>query len=591
VITPAWAIHGGSNANEGEFPSVVAIEAFDASTQTWYLLCTGAYLGGYSVLTAAHCVDGQQPTGLRVMANSISLSTGGTTSNVVSYAIHEAYNTGTVTLSNDIAILNVADNLSSFTPPVQLPLSNWPVPGTDDPDPTAGQVCSVVGWGRTASNVMPDILQQATMTAISTATANQILSDVGGAIVGDNQLALYDFSQAVTMDSGDGPVFCNSGGTTFLAGIRSWNVSSSGPALASYPSVTTRVSAYLDWISNAAPPSDPFPIPFPQMPDNGGSTLPKLQLVTISFQGDTQWDGSFTSTDADQFGDFIVQSQWLQTVTADYRTSSPFVATHLANYVMPPYAGGPVEIPALLQQLIDNQQVPLPADTSGLLYAFYVPGGEACQTVEYPGYSYHNFTTVNGVEVAYVRSCGNALFSLGSVGASHEVAEAITDPFLNAYSFSGTGPWAHQGEVGDACEGSTTTEGGWPLATIWSNSAAKKAESPCIPAPAMYHNVSPSGPLTWDQWDTTPIVLQPNVSVTVTLRGWSYPADASPWNLETVQSGSFPVTVSFSGPVSDVKSVDMTLTANGTSGQSAWVDVRSSQPGGYGVWPFRVQMQ
>jgi hypothetical protein len=97
------------------------------------------------------------------------------------------------------------------------------------------------------------------MTAISAKTANNLLAPVLGPdpvpwVVND-QLALYDSRHEVTMERGDGLAFCTSGGRTYLAGIQSWGIlsSSSGMFLASYPTVTTRVSAYLDWISANMP--------------------------------------------------------------------------------------------------------------------------------------------------------------------------------------------------------------------------------------------------------------------------------------------------------------------------------------------------
>jgi hypothetical protein len=54
---------------------------------------------------------------------------------------------------------------------------------------------------------------------------------------------------------------------------------------------------------------------FPRMPSHGGATLPKLQLQTVTFAGDPMKRG------ARQFGSFIVGSQWLQTITAEYGPS------------------------------------------------------------------------------------------------------------------------------------------------------------------------------------------------------------------------------------------------------------------------------
>jgi hypothetical protein len=256
LSTPAWAIQGGSNAEPGEFPWSVSIETWDRSAQTWDHICTGAYLGQRAVLTAAHCVGRLPATGLRVMGGTISRSdlTHAQISGVVSYKVNENYGVGTGDYPNDIAIVYLDDDLT-YCGSVPLPRYHWPETPPDPctPDPTAGETCSVVGWGLTStSNVPPDILQVATMTAISTKTANNLLAPVlnlepePSPWVVNDQLALYDSRHQVTMERGDGLAFCTSGGRTYLAGIQSWGVMSSGMDLASYPTVTTPVSAYLD---------------------------------------------------------------------------------------------------------------------------------------------------------------------------------------------------------------------------------------------------------------------------------------------------------------------------------------------------------
>jgi hypothetical protein len=262
MSTPAWAIEGGSNAAPGEFPSVVEIER--RSSETWDFSCTGAYLGNGAVLTAAHCVDGLLPTTLRVMGGSISRSdlSAAQIIDVVGYQVHENYLIGTGEYPNDIAILYLASSFDSRCPSAPLPHQQWPVPTPQPPtpDPLAGESCSVVGWGPTStSNVASDILQQGTMTALSTASADYRFRrwpppGCPQCSVDNQELALYDTRQTVTMTRFDGPVFCKSNGVTVLAGIQSWGVvNSSGRALASYPTVATRVSAYLGWIGANMP--------------------------------------------------------------------------------------------------------------------------------------------------------------------------------------------------------------------------------------------------------------------------------------------------------------------------------------------------
>jgi Trypsin len=253
LSTPAWAIHGGSNAAPGEFPGVVSIERLSGTT--WQHTCTGANLGNGAVLTAAHCVAGLSPAALRVKGGSISRSDPAGTQivNVATYKINENYLSGAGKFPNDIAIINLSND---FPNPDDVGSVHLPPPGFVPPNP--GGPVSVVGWGLTElrSLVQPDILQSAVMANISTVAANGLLvgliaaDPIPSPWVVDQQLALYDSTLKVTMDAGDGLAFALSNGQQVLAGIQSWGIASASGigTLASYPAVTTRVSSYFDWI-------------------------------------------------------------------------------------------------------------------------------------------------------------------------------------------------------------------------------------------------------------------------------------------------------------------------------------------------------
>jgi Trypsin len=257
--TPAWAITGGANASPGEFPSVVSIQRLGA---TWSHSCMGAYLGGRSVLTSASCLDGASASSIRAVGGLYDRSNESTAqiSNAVAYKVNPNYGMGTSTNPNDIAIVHLDRSFDEpLCPPEVLPPIHWwpwaPQPicyNCVDGDPNAGIVSEVVGWGRTSStNTLPNILQKGSMEVMNGLDANRLLGSVLGAPqVNNMQMALIDPPGMVTMSNGDGLVYEPSGnGGRVLAGIRSWGISSNGTTLASYPTVTTRVSAYLDWIA------------------------------------------------------------------------------------------------------------------------------------------------------------------------------------------------------------------------------------------------------------------------------------------------------------------------------------------------------
>lgn len=346
------------------------------------------------------------------------------------------------------------------------------------------------------------------------------------------------------------------------------------------------------------------PIPLPDIPSGGGPVLPSLQLVTVAFQGDTQNDNSLTGADASAFGDFVVHSKWLQTVTADYRTGSSFVASHVAHHDLPPYPGGAVDVPTLLTNAFNSSVIPFPTNPGGYLYEVFVPQA-GCSG----GASRHDSFTYGGYYVAWAQVCGNAVFMPGERAASEEIIEAITNPYGNGFNFSQGPimPWTDQGEVVDACSGiPLAAEGGYTLATAWSNSAANVGgRSPCVPAPGAYYNVVPTSPISFDEADTTPVTAQVGSTVNVTLTGWALGASSTAtWEVTaafmegvTVQpklvgtQGSLPgsVIVGVKKPIT----LQITVPAGTGHGTTSWVDVTSHYPGGSqstAVWPIAISI-
>jgi trypsin len=245
--TPAAAIVGGTNAIDGEFPPAVSIE-FQGS-----YACIGAYLGARSVLTTAHCVDGRPAGQFRVRGGTNEYANGGQVIDVVSSQMHEQFGVGQATYANDIAILQLRSSFDESWPWPEL-LAAAVLPA-DNANQFVGTTCQAVGWGRTGPTLLlSTLLQRAPMPVILTEEAQTRFASVWGAVhVWDNQMGLFDSEGLVTMEAGDGLVFCPSSGLTVLTGIRSWGVSSNGSALATYPTTTTRISSYLNWISNNTP--------------------------------------------------------------------------------------------------------------------------------------------------------------------------------------------------------------------------------------------------------------------------------------------------------------------------------------------------
>jgi secreted trypsin-like serine protease len=241
-------IIGGSDAAQGVWKWQLSQERFGS---IWSHSCGASLLSTTKALSASHCVDGTTPGVLRVIAGLYDRSNtaGSQISNCASYTMHERYQVDAPTYSNDVAIINLV------TPIVlggNVALLTLP---PDNSNNFAGTTCTITGWGRTSnSNILPNILQEANIGIITTSQCQTRMTGVSGVTVWDGHICLYDTAQNIGSCNGDsgGPLNCpNGAGGYWVAGVTSWGISSAlGNCLQTYPSVYTRTSYYLDWISS-----------------------------------------------------------------------------------------------------------------------------------------------------------------------------------------------------------------------------------------------------------------------------------------------------------------------------------------------------
>lgn len=248
-----------------------------------------------------------------------------------------------------------------------------------------------------------------------------------------------------------------------------------------------------------AEPAVPYPAPHPGMPEipkGNGPVLVNPKLVTVT------WSGDATASFAETFDDWIVGSSWWSVMT-EYGVGAGTSPTHVSIADPAPTKILDSEIRVWLHDRIEDDTLPYPeADT---LYMLYYPSGTTV-TLDQAGAppadscssfgGYHNWGTITleggktKIQYAVIPRCGGK----GSITttASHEIAEACTDPHVGLfdggyYLFDET-PWNPPGlggEVADMCEFyGSVTEGGYKLARSWSNANAKIGQNPCQPAPA-----------------------------------------------------------------------------------------------------------
>jgi hypothetical protein len=339
----------------------------------------------------------------------------------------------------------------------------------------------------------------------------------------------------------------------------------------------------------------------PQVDGHGAMVLSKVQLVTVTFTGYA------FEAEAQQFGDFIVASDWYKKVGADYGVG---VGTHLKKVVLTDDPGMGItdlQVQALLKaRIMDATLPPPPKADDQVLYMVYFP---STTTVNQPGgdaacssfAGYHGSTTyVAGGRILYavIADCGGGIDDVTST-AAHELIEAATDPVPE---LNGRGwyvdpvddfdhwqvEWGQ--EVADLCEEEGYQyEQGYALQPVWSNSAAAALMNPCVPSASTdYYTVTA-------QPATMPTVAAGD-SVTFVLTGWSTKL-VPPWKIElaTANFSDYFVTdlqpVLSAGTIGRGATVTLKLTAPSvaTSGDLCGVQIRSGPDFHRAVVGFYVQ--
>jgi hypothetical protein len=285
--------------------------------------------------------------------------------------------------------------------------------------------------------------------------------------------------------------------------------------------------------SSHSPAPDAYPTathaPWPQLPDQGGPRLQHPQLVTVTFANDAR------AASLEAFAQWIVGSNWLAAVGAEYGISAAAVAGVAHRPETPPAALTNADVEAYLAAGIADGSIPRPANLADALYLVYYPSTTTITTtfvhgimaVSCTGYeAYHSEAHASGLDFSYavMPSCGGETTEILQSAASHELIEAATDAFpITAPAFQlredPTDAWyanfSFEVEVGDMCEAPdrTITEAGYTAQRSWSNAAAAAGGDPCVPGGDM-PAFGTSGP-------TMPQIIPAGGSADLPLASWS----------------------------------------------------------------------
>ncbi|TXJ86537.1 serine protease [Streptomyces lavendulae] len=221
-------IVGGTTTTTTAYPFVMQIT--DASGSQF---CGGTLVSATKVVTAAHCMAGETPGGVRVVGGRTKLNgTDGTVSEVSKIWVNPDYTDATN--GDDVSVLTLSTSMP-YKPVSYVSSSQTDVYA-------AGTTARILGWGTTSENgSSSNQLRTATVPVVSDASCR---SSYGSDYVQSDMVCAGLSSGGVDTCQGDsgGPLLI--GGV--LAGITSWG---EGCAEAGYPGVYTRLATFSDQVT------------------------------------------------------------------------------------------------------------------------------------------------------------------------------------------------------------------------------------------------------------------------------------------------------------------------------------------------------
>ncbi|XP_049946406.1 mite allergen Der f 3-like [Schistocerca serialis cubense] len=226
-------IVGGVDASPGDFPYVTSLHRNGEHN------CGASVLDASWLLTATHCVNFDTEN-LTILAGTVDQTSGGSLHTVTKVVINPDYNPrdGYV---NDIALIKVEPEL--LIDNVTVAAARLPARGQDTP---AGTPATIMGWGLLSMShrdvdLLPNVLQKVDTVIVDLETCRAAYAP--GDPVYESHICEEVPQPGKGACNGDSGSPMEVDGE--VVGLASWQ---QGCGLQGYPTVYTRVSAFIDWI-------------------------------------------------------------------------------------------------------------------------------------------------------------------------------------------------------------------------------------------------------------------------------------------------------------------------------------------------------
>ena len=262
------------------------------------------------------------------------------------------------------------------------------------------------------------------------------------------------------------------------------------------------------------------------------------RLVTITYPKDENRE------QLEAFSDGLGRSRFWKEAVSEYgvgpTVSDASLHVHLDASDLPRETHGKVFDQDVVSFLVNHARSGSggwPVADEETLYVIYVPktvelttgDGSVAACDSYMGYHYEDVQAGRHLIYTIVyEGCGQGTLDETTDTASHEIAEAATDPWVSDDSTSALSgfdgdhlAWSlfnqKQEENGDACEfyddANVTLGGDFPfrVQSLWSNRAALAGHNPCVPT-------GPESAASQPYYNVTPLHM-PTISVIVSQRG------------------------------------------------------------------------